>query len=179
MKRPVSLEKRLATASKAKQAAEMRESGMTMAEVAAVLGYAGPSGVAELLERYWRELPREALENYRDSLLAGLERVKALALDDVHDVNAKVRDAAQRRVIMCIERQARISGIVKAAPPVVVVTQPAVNPVANWPPEMLLQLRELQEKAKRLAAPVLAQGVTVDVESSEGLERDEGDADGG
>lgn len=156
----------LATADKARRAAELTAEGKTLKAIAKELGYASPSGVAMLLERYRLELPREALEQLRDRKIARLESVERMAFEDAQSSDPLIRDRGQRRVIRAVEAIGRISGIIRAPLPVVVVRTEQRMDLSRLSIDEVESIQRMQ--GKLLEAPITVQAETVNhVESSE------------
>lgn len=144
--------KRLTKADKARRAAEMRIEGKTLQAIADELGYAHRSTVRKVLDDYRRELPREAVEELRDTLLERAEAnyaVAKAALGELKTPKAKLRGAAT--VATILEKHARVGHVIQEAPPVAVnVTQntTGINP-ADIPAEDLPKWLELMARAKK------------------------------
>lgn len=150
-----------------------------LAEIGAELGMS-VSGAHELIEGFKGVLHRLHGDGMRAELLASLAIPLRVLEKDLGHREPKVRHSAARTISRLIHEVAVVSGVVKQAPPVVMVNQFSQGPdLSRLSIEEVETLQRIQTKL--LEAPIVAHGEVVeDVESERGEVVDErGGAAGG
>lgn len=161
---------RPATFDKGRRAYELRMVGYALREIGDELGMTA-SGVHELLHAFEEALPRLDATTVRAELLARLDMVTKRMVKDLNGRDPHVRAAAARAISNIARNQAVIAGVVRLAPPIVVMPPSASNQLdlARIPISILSQLEHIK---RQLQAPALeAHGE--DVTNEQSHERDD------
>ena len=137
---------RMLAAEREARASQLLLAGWSYAEIAKELGYKEPSGARKACERARakaRELGARNIEDVRTKLERRLDRAHRVAVKHLGNVDPRVSLDAAGKIQRGVDVHARVSGVVKA-PPSVVIAPPPAQDLSALDPKDLMELHRIQ-----------------------------------